>query len=97
MKLNLKINLLNRLTTTLVVAIFLSTSSFAQSETKTTRVLFIFDASQSMHASFGNKTRMDVAKNLLIDMLDKLFPFETYQIYLINLCLLQKYKVAINY
>jgi len=72
MKLNLKINLLNRLTTTLVVAIFLSTSSFAQSETKTTRVLFIFDASQSMHASFGNKTRMDVAKNLLIDMLDSL-------------------------
>lgn len=65
-------NTLSKQLATIVFSIFLSSSLFAQSNIKKTRVLFIFDASQSMYANFGQKTRMDVAKNLLIDMLDSL-------------------------
>lgn len=70
--LNLKNLLFIKLITTLVLSIFLSVPTFAQKEVKKTRVLFIFDASQSMYAKFGSQSRMDVAKTLLIDMLDSL-------------------------
>jgi Ca-activated chloride channel family protein len=61
-----------KLATMLVLSVFLSVPTYAQKEIKKTRVLFIFDASQSMYAKFGSKSRMDVAKNLLINMLDSL-------------------------
>lgn len=45
----------------------------ANGQTKnTTRVLFIFDASQSMYSKWEQSTRMDIAKNLLSNMLDSL-------------------------
>lgn len=72
MDLKLKNLLFSKLSITLVLAIFLSIAAFAQKNVKTTRVLFIFDASQSMYSNFGAQSRMDVAKSLIIDMLDSL-------------------------
>ncbi|WKN43563.1 vWA domain-containing protein [Tunicatimonas pelagia] len=37
-----------------------------------TRMLFLLDASGSMFAEWGNSLRMDVAKNMLIDLVDSL-------------------------
>jgi Ca-activated chloride channel family protein len=37
-----------------------------------TRVLFIFDASQSMYAQWEGNSRMEIAKELLANMLDSL-------------------------
>ena len=50
--------------------LFFSLNSFAQE--KTTRVLFILDASQSMVSNFSGNTRMNTAKRLLSNMLDSL-------------------------
>lgn len=57
----------------LFIAFFLFSSTvFAQNEPPLTRVLFIYDASQSMYASWEGGSRMEVAKKLLINMLDSL-------------------------
>jgi len=56
----------------LVTFLLYSSSLFAQKEQPLTRVLFIFDASQSMYATWEGGSRMDIAKNLLINMLDSL-------------------------
>lgn len=56
----------------LVTLLLFSSSLFAQKERPLTRVLFIFDASQSMYANWEGGSRMDIAKNLLINMLDSL-------------------------
>ena len=45
---------------------------FAQKNKATTRVLFIFDASQSMYAQWEGNSRMEIAKELLSNMLDSL-------------------------
>lgn len=45
---------------------------FAQKERPLTRVLFIFDASQSMFAQWEGNSRMEIAKELLSNMLDSL-------------------------
>ncbi len=37
-----------------------------------TRMLFLLDASGSMYANWGNNTRMDIAKNILVDLVDSL-------------------------
>lgn len=56
-----------------IIAFFLFISNtFAQNEQALTRVLFIYDASQSMYASWEDGSRMEVAKKLLINMLDSL-------------------------
>lgn len=52
--------------------LLLATQSFAQVETNKTRVLFIFDASQSMYAQWDGNSRMEIAKELLSNMLDSL-------------------------
>lgn len=56
----------------LVALLLCSSSLFAQKEQPLTRVLFIFDASQSMYANWEGGSRMDIAKNLLSNMLDSL-------------------------
>ena len=56
----------------LVILLLFSSSLFAQKEQPLTRVLFIFDASQSMYANWEGGSRMDIAKNLLSNMLDSL-------------------------
>jgi Ca-activated chloride channel homolog len=37
-----------------------------------TRMLFLLDASGSMYANWGNSIRMDIAKNMLVDLVDSL-------------------------
>ncbi len=50
----------------------ISMVSFAQKETKTTRILFIFDASQSMFGQFAGKSKIDIAQKLLSEAVDSL-------------------------
>ena len=52
--------------------ILLANASDAQNKITKTRVLFIFDASQSMYAEWEKGTRMETAKSLLSGMLDSL-------------------------
>ncbi len=56
--------------------LFISFSFFSQAQkkpvTKSTRILFIFDASKSMIAKHENTTRMDGAKNLFFKFIDSL-------------------------
>lgn len=60
-------------TALLLVILFLcNINSTAQNEKPLTRVLFIFDASQSMYANWEGGNRMEVAKTLLGNMLDSL-------------------------
>ncbi len=47
-------------------------NSFAQKETETTRILFIFDASKSMFGHFGGKPKIDIAQRLLSEAVDSL-------------------------
>jgi Ca-activated chloride channel family protein len=54
------------------ISLSLPLQSFAQKEKKLTRVLFIFDASQSMYAQWEGNSRMEIAKELLSNMLDSL-------------------------
>ena len=56
----------------IVTFLLCSSSLLAQKEKPLTRVLFIFDASQSMYANWEGGNRMDIAKNLLSNMLDSL-------------------------
>ncbi len=65
----------------LIICIGLSNpnKTFAQKE-NTTRVLFIFDASQSMYAQWEGNSRMEIAKELLINMLDSLDNKENLQV-----------------
>ena len=54
--------------------------SFAQKDKAVTRVLFIFDASQSMYAKWEGNSRMEIAKELLSNMLDSLDNKENLQV-----------------
>lgn len=57
----------------LIAIIFCSASfSVAQTEEKTTRILFIFDASLSMFGHFGGKPKIDIAQKTLSEALDSL-------------------------
>jgi len=62
---------MNRLFVLFIVCLF-STVSFAQKETETTRILFIFDASKSMFGHFGGKPKIDIAQRLLSEAVDSL-------------------------
>ena len=65
----------------LIICIGLSNpnKTFAQKE-NITRVLFIFDASQSMYAQWEGNSRMEIAKELLSNMLDSLDNKENLQV-----------------
>ncbi|MGB1932578.1 MAG: vWA domain-containing protein [Flavobacteriales bacterium] len=54
--------------------------TFAQKDKPVTRVLFIFDASQSMYAQWDGNSRMEIAKELLSNMLDSLDNKENLQV-----------------
>ncbi len=56
----------------LVILLLCNSTLLAQNQQPLTRVLFIFDASQSMYANWDGGSRMDIAKNLLSNMLDSL-------------------------
>jgi len=55
-----------------VSSLLLSGNALAQKKEPLTRVLFIFDASQSMYAQWEGNSRMEIAKELLSNMLDSL-------------------------
>ena len=65
----------------LIICIGLSNpnKTFAHKE-NITRVLFIFDASQSMYAQWEGNSRMEIAKELLSNMLDSLDNKENLQV-----------------
>lgn len=54
--------------------------TFAQKDKQVTRVLFIFDTSQSMYAQWDGNSRMEIAKELLSNMLDSLDNKENLQV-----------------
>ena len=54
----------------LIVFVLIQSVAFGQSEL--TRILFILDASNSMNAKWGQQTRIDAAKDLLIQTMDSL-------------------------
>jgi Ca-activated chloride channel homolog len=55
-------------------------SQAADKKAETTRILFLLDASGSMHARMGNDSRMNIAKKLLSRMVDSLALLEDVQI-----------------
>ncbi|HSH52845.1 MAG TPA: VWA domain-containing protein [Bacteroidales bacterium] len=58
------------------ILLFLSISVGAQQNQKpeppTTRILFIFDASQSMYGTWGNNKKINIARKYLIQLIDSL-------------------------
>lgn len=69
------IKLLRKLLTFFFIANFVSFFSFSQNvepPTFTSRILFILDASGSMHGNWDSGVKIDVAKNLLGEFLDSL-------------------------
>jgi len=54
----------------LIVFVLIQSVAFGQSEL--TRILFILDASNSMNAKWGQQTRIDAAKDLLVQIMDSL-------------------------
>lgn len=61
---------------TVVLLSFMCLSLRAQQEQPLTRILFIFDASNSMNGVWENKPKIDVATKLLSDALDSLVDIE---------------------
>ncbi len=55
-----------------LIFIFFTSYSIAQGEQSTTRILFIFDASQSMFGHFGGSPKIDVAQKMLSAAVDSL-------------------------
>lgn len=64
----------------LIFILFLFISSFSITQEKLTRILFILDASNSMHANFGQETRFVVAKRLLTKSIEELRGVENLEI-----------------
>lgn len=62
--------------------LLISLSFFAQEEktTQKTRILFIFDASQSMFGRFGDQSKIDVAQKLFSEALDSLKQVENLEL-----------------
>jgi Ca-activated chloride channel homolog len=51
-----------------------------EKEPPLTRILFVFDASQSMFARWQSDMRINVARNLLVELLDSLKPIDNIQL-----------------
>lgn len=77
---------ISRLTIVIVLLILSSNVLVGQArqaqekEPPTTRILFIFDASQSMFARWQSDMRINIARNLLIELLDSLQNTENTQL-----------------
>lgn len=62
------------------VLIFILSAGFAQQEQPLTRILFIFDASNSMNGVWAKKPKIEVATRLLAESLDSLAGIENLQL-----------------
>lgn len=73
---------------TIIIGLLILSSNFSigqgrqvkEKEPPTTRILFIFDASQSMFARWQSDMRINIARNLLIELLDSLQNTENTQL-----------------
>ncbi len=73
---------------TIILGLLILSSNFSlgqgrqtnEQEPPTTRILFIFDASQSMFARWQSDMRINIARNLLIELLDSLKNTENTQL-----------------
>jgi len=63
-----------------VLLIFLSSNVNANSTQKDNNILFIFDASRSMLGNWESGRKIDIAKNMLINMLDSLKNYDNLNI-----------------
>ena len=69
------------LTLCVLLANFQNIHTYGAEEPKeTSRILFIFDASQSMLGRWQSGRKIDVAKNLLLNMIDSLENIENLEI-----------------
>ena len=59
---------------------FFSSNVNAKSTQKENNILFIFDASRSMLGNWESGRKVDIAKNMLINMLDSLKNYENLNI-----------------
>lgn len=64
----------------LIIPIFLMNLGYAQDEPTKTRILFIFDGSNSMNAQWEKGTKIKVAKKLLTQTLDSLKGLENIEV-----------------
>lgn len=70
----------------LLILFFLPLGLFAQKNGTTkgeeplSRILFVFDASQSMYARWQSDMRITIAKKLMINLLDSLSGYENLQL-----------------
>jgi Ca-activated chloride channel family protein len=79
---------LNLAKLTIIIGLLILSSNYAtgqgrqaiEKEPPTTRILFIFDASQSMFARWQSDMRINIARNLLIELLDSLQNTENTQL-----------------
>jgi len=55
-----------------VLILFLFVASFSFAQEQLTRILFVFDASNSMNKRWGSDTRLNIAKDILIRSVDSL-------------------------
>ena len=73
-KVVLKINRFTLLFLVILFSVFSSVKgqNYPEQETPTTRILFIFDASYSMYAEWESDKRINIARNILMNVIDSL-------------------------
>ena len=59
---------------------YLSSAQRREKPPQKTRILFLLDASGSMHAEMGSETRINVAKHLLSELVDSLSNFKNLEV-----------------
>ena len=71
-----------KIITIILTSLLFTNNSYAQyvKEVKTTRILFIFDASNSMNGKWESGKKIDIARNLLIKLVDSLDNIENTQL-----------------
>jgi len=60
--------------------LFVGLAGFSQNNASLTRILFVFDASQSMYSRWESDTRINIAKRMLSQMLDSLKCIENVEV-----------------
>lgn len=64
----------------LLFTLLLVRESFGQKKEETTRILFVFDGSQSMYGRWGNESKLDIAARLLNQLVDSLKDYSNLQL-----------------
>lgn len=64
----------------ILILLYSIQTGFSQNNALLTRILFVFDASQSMYSKWESDTRINIAKRMLSQMLDSLKDIENVEI-----------------